>query len=142
VSALARELLSRVAAMPPPDATADAAARLIKLRAGNLSIDDLARSHALSRHQFARRFAVSTGLPPKMFARVTRFQSLVNALLSTGISRWASVATDLGFYDQAHMINEFRTFSGLSPTVFFRPRGEIPAERVQVRGRPAEWLRP
>ena len=53
------------------------------------------------------------------------------------------MASDAGFYDQAHMINEFRTFAGASPTVFFQPHDDgIDASRIQVRGRPSEWLRP
>jgi hypothetical protein len=44
-----------------------------------------------------------------------------------------------GFYDQAHMINEFRGFTGRAPTIFFRPhRDDAGGERTQVRGRPNE----
>jgi AraC-like DNA-binding protein len=85
------------------------APRIIQVRAGRVSIADMAGSHGLSRQQFAARFGAAAGLPPKLFARITRFHSLVHALLSTEVSRWASVSSDVGFYDQAHMINEFRT---------------------------------
>ena len=61
---------------------------------------------------------------PKLFARITRFQSLVRALLSSDVSQWVSVAPAVGFYDQAHMINEFRAFAGSSPTVFFQPHDD------------------
>ena len=96
-----------------------------------------------SRLQFSRRFCAAAGLPPKLSARITRFNSLVYALLSTDVSRWASLPAALGYYDQAHMINEFRAFTGTPPTVFFRPHDEVidPA-RIQLRGRPSEWLRP
>jgi hypothetical protein len=59
---------------------------------GCVSIDDMARSHGLSRQQFARKFCAAAGLPPKLFARITRFQALVQALLSTDVSQWASVS--------------------------------------------------
>ena len=118
------------------------ASRLVTQRAGRVSIDDMARSHGLSRQQFARRFSAAAGLPPKLFARITRFQRLVHVLLSTDVSRWASVCPAVGFYDQAHMINEFRAFAGSPPTVFFRPHGATidPAE-IRLCGRPSEWLR-
>ena len=103
----------------------------------------MARSHGLSRQQFARRFCAAAGLPPKLFARITRFQALVQVLLSTDVSRWASVSPAVGFYDQAHMINEFRAFAGSPPTVFFRPHdGDIDPAKIELRGRPSEWLRP
>jgi hypothetical protein len=45
---------------------------------------------------------------------------LVQALLTHDVSEWAPVATSVGYYDQAHMINEFRLFTGAPPTAFFQ----------------------
>jgi methylphosphotriester-DNA--protein-cysteine methyltransferase len=123
------------------DRIGDTASRLIHLRAGRVSIERMARSDGLSRQVFARRFCAAAGLPPKLFARITRFQALIHVLLSTDVSRWASVPAVAGFYDQAHMINEFRAFAGSPPTVFFRPHGgTVDPAHVQLRGRPNEWL--
>jgi transcriptional regulator GlxA family with amidase domain len=99
-----------------PEPIGQTAPRLIKLRAGRVPIDHMARTHGLSRRQFARRFSAAAGMPPKLFARITRFQSLVRALLSTDVARWASVSSVAGFYDQAHMINEFREQSPTQST--------------------------
>jgi AraC-like DNA-binding protein len=122
------------------DAVGRTAPRLIALHAGRVSVEVLARGHGLTRQQFARRFAAAAGVPPKLFARITRFQSLVHALLATDVSRWAALSPALGFYDQAHMINEFRAFAGAPPTVFFRPHGgDAPPASVTLRGRPCEW---
>jgi AraC-like DNA-binding protein len=141
LSALKDELMARIA-RHSPGTVGQTAPRLITLRAGRVSIDQMARDHGLSRQQFARRFSATAGLPPKLFARIARFQSLVRFLLSTDVSRWASVAPAVGFYDQAHMINEFRAFAGSAPTVFFRPHdGHLDPARIRLRGRPSEWLR-
>jgi AraC-like DNA-binding protein len=124
------------------ETTAGAAAHVIAREGGRVSIRELARAHGLSHRQFTTRFVAGAGLSPKMFARITRFQRVVHALLSTDVSRWASVAPAVGFYDQAHMINEFRAFAGSAPTAFFRPHdSSIDATLVQIRGRPSEWLR-
>jgi AraC-like DNA-binding protein len=142
LSALKDELVARTGRPSSPEIVGQTAPRLIKLHAGCVSIDDMARRHGLSRQQFARRFCAAAGLPPKLFARITRFQALVHALLSTDVSQWASVSSAVGFYDQAHMINEFRAFAGSPPTVFFRPHGsDIEPAKIQLRGRPSEWLR-
>jgi AraC-like DNA-binding protein len=142
VSALKDELVARIGRPDRREIVGQTAPGLIKLHAGRVSIDDMARSHGLSRQQFARRFCAAAGLPPKLFARITRFQALVHVLLSTDVSRWASVSPAIGFYDQAHMINEFRAFAGSPPTVFFQPHGgNIDPANVQLRGRPSEWLR-
>jgi len=135
-------LLARLECADGKNSFADEAARIIKLRGGRVAIRDLASGHGISREQFARRFSVSAGMPPKLFARITRFQALVQALLSNDVSDWASVGAGVGFYDQAHMINEFRQFAGSSPTVFFRPHDHtIDPTFVRLYGRPSEWLR-
>ncbi len=60
---------------------------------------------------------------------------------NTPVASLWSCETCLRVYDQAHMINEFRAFAGLSPTVFFsRAKAGTPAS-VQLRGRPSEWSR-
>jgi AraC-like DNA-binding protein len=141
--ALVRDtVVRRVDVRCSADGVGDAAAGLITARGGQVSVAALARAHGLSARQFARRFTRAAGLPPKLFARVSRFQRLVHALLSADVARWASVSTAAGFYDQSHMINEFRAFAGSPPTTFFRPHGEVAPARVRVRGRPSEWLLP
>ena len=143
VSTLKDVLMARVALTVVPEAMSQATSVLIARRGGRVSVEDMAASHGLSRLQFSRRFCTAAGLPPKLFARITRFNSLLYTLLSTDVSRWASLPAALGYYDQAHMINEFRAFTGTPPTVFFRPHDAVidPA-RIQLRGRPSEWLRP
>ena len=34
--------------------------------------------------------------------------------------RWADLALRCGYYDQSHFINDFKSFSGLSPVEFLR----------------------
>jgi AraC-like DNA-binding protein len=120
-----------------------AAARLIAVRGGQVSIDRIAASQGLSRRRFASQFSDAAGMTPKLFARITRFQSLVHSLLSSDVSQWASMAPAAGFYDQAHMINEFRDFAGAPPTVFFQPHDDRDrAHALQLRGRPSEWSLP
>lgn len=136
-------LIERLRRTPCADTIGLMAHRLISRWAGRVSIDELTKHHGLSRQQFARQFHAATGLTPKLFARIARYQKLVHVLLSTDVSEWASVSAGVGFYDQAHMINEFRTFSGASPTTFFRPHGaRIDPVAIRLRGRPSEWPRP
>jgi AraC-like DNA-binding protein len=120
----------------------DGAARTITRCGGRLSIDALACRYGVSRRTLTRKFVCELGLPPKLYARIARFDQLVFALLSNDVSRWVAVSGDIGFYDQAHMVNEFRCFTGLPPTRFFQPHGALaPQIFGQVRGRPSEWVR-
>ncbi|HZE37788.1 MAG TPA: helix-turn-helix domain-containing protein [Stackebrandtia sp.] len=67
--------------------------------------------------RFARRFGDRVGVTPKLYARLLRFQRTLRAL-NRPHSQLARVAADQGFYDQAHMAHEFRTFSGASPSAY------------------------
>jgi AraC-like DNA-binding protein len=141
VASLAERLVRRLG-RPSRTSGVGAAPQIIEHHAGRVSISALAASHRPSRKQFARRFVDSAGLPPKLFARIARFQTLVQGLLATDVGRWASLSSSMGFYDQAHMINEFRGFAGAPPTVFFRPHGgAVDPSTLRVSGRPSEWVR-
>jgi AraC-like DNA-binding protein len=142
LEALRDELLRRLRLAAPVPTLEGAAARLLTARRGGIAIDTMAAHYGISRQRFARRFQHATGVPPKLFARIARFQGLVYSLLSTDVAKWAGVAPEIGFYDQAHMINEFRSFTGAPPTTFFQPHDDtIDPSRVQISGRPSEWLR-
>jgi AraC-like DNA-binding protein len=143
VATLCGALVARIRQRSDCETIGRVASRLITVRGGRVSIDQMARSHGLSRKQFACRFSAAAGLTPKLFARITRFQSLVHTLLSSEVSEWVAVAPAVGFYDQAHMINEFRAFAGSPPTEFFQPHGGgVDPLMIQLRGRPCEWVRP
>ena len=58
------------------------------------------------------------GLAPKAVSRLTRLQGLLRVLRRDPTPGWAELAPNLGFYDQAHLTNEFRAMTGLSPGQF------------------------
>jgi AraC-like DNA-binding protein len=139
ISVLRDEVTARLC-RPHGGAVSRACPQLITAQGGRVSVDAMAARYGVSRRRFGREFFEATGLPPKLYARISRFQSLVHALLSSDVSRWASVSLSAGFYDQAHMINEFRAFAGSAPTTFFRPHGiALDSVDIRLRGRPSEW---
>jgi transcriptional regulator GlxA family with amidase domain len=64
------------------------------------------------------RFRDQIGLPPKLLARVIRFDRAVRVLRAPGSTSLAAVAFDCGYADQAHLNRDFREFAGTSPTAF------------------------
>lgn len=139
-AALAEAVLARIGPAPNVDRIGRTATTIIQDLGGRVSIRALADRHGMARQQFAQRFRDATGLSPKRFARIIRFQHLVRSLLATDVERWSCLPTSTGFYDQAHMINEFRTFAGTAPTVFFRPHAAILGATIHLHGRPSEWI--
>jgi len=66
----------------------------------------------LSRATLERRVGACFGLPPKVLARIQRFYRSLEAIQA---SSDADLAAEVGFFDQSHLIAEFRRFSGMTP---------------------------
>jgi AraC-like DNA-binding protein len=82
---------------------------------GTRDIASLARDFGMSTRHLERRFLERVGLRPKVFSRMRRFQSVFGAI-ENGDSNWAAAAIACGYYDQAHLIRDFREFAGEPPT--------------------------
>lgn len=67
-------------------------------------------------------FKEHVGLTPKTYARLLRFRAALTAVEAAGDPDWCELAYRCGYYDQAHLINEFRAFSDCSPREFLRLR--------------------
>lgn len=63
-----------------------------------------------------------TGLHPKLLERIYRVNSLLKALATRPQVHWAGLAYSLGYSDQSHMIREFKTFTGFTPSEFQQTR--------------------
>jgi AraC-like DNA-binding protein len=88
---------------------------------GALRIADLAAEAGLGERRLERLFLRHVGIAPKSFARVVRFRSLLKAVPSSPVGTdWAGMAAELGYADQAHLVREFKAFSGLSPAAYLR----------------------
>ncbi len=86
---------------------------------GVSDLDQLAESACLGYKQFKRIFTVYTGVHPKDFLRIIRFQrALYHLQLDPHKKQLSALACGCGFYDQSHMIREFREFSGYTPGEF------------------------
>ncbi len=89
-----------------------------------LAIRDLANTIGITQKHLISQFEKVVGLRPKSFARVCKFQKVVNLIEQQQEIEWATLASDCGYYDQAHFIHEFQTFSGLKPSAYLTQRGE------------------
>lgn len=97
-------------------AVAAAVARLIHSN-GTESIADLSRAIDLSPRQLRRRFASCVGLTPKELARILRVRAAAVAAAKRDDS-WVGIVAEHGFADQPHLVREFRSVLGATPTRF------------------------
>lgn len=82
------------------------------------SVSSVASALGLSARQLERRFLARVGVTPKRFAALRRFERVI-ALARTAPS-WTAAALEAGYYDQSHLIRDFRRFAGTSPGKFLR----------------------
>lgn len=86
---------------------------------GKINIESLASTACLSRKQFERIFAECIGSSPKHLLRIVRFQHAIFIKQRRRNFSLIDLAYHCGYYDQAHMVNEFKSLSGLTPVQYF-----------------------
>ncbi|MEK5262443.1 helix-turn-helix domain-containing protein [Paenibacillus sp. FSL L8-0663] len=82
---------------------------------GSVGVKELAEREAISERQLNRKFGQWIGISPKKFSEVVRFQSVLHSIQSGGGLDWTELALKHSFFDQAHLIRDFRRFYGDSP---------------------------
>ena len=91
----------------------------ILLSRGSISVETLADLTGKSRRSLELAFQKVIGTSPKMFCRIARFRNLYDSVSENALpADWVKVALDSGFFDQSHLIRDFRRFCGESPTSF------------------------
>lgn len=100
-----------------PASLQGAISRIIRA-GGQTSVDLLANDLGISGRQLERRFLNEVGLGPKLLCRILRFQQVFRAVENAD-SNWAKIAADCGYYDQAHLIRDFRQFAEQTPALLF-----------------------
>ena len=89
---------------------------------GQVPIAELADSIGCSRKHLSVRFDREFGLPPKLLARIMRFDRAIRIMRYGEVTSWSDLAARCGFADQAHMAREFVAFAGDPPTALLRRR--------------------
>jgi len=93
---------------------------LINKEKGLVDINTLVADTFLSRKQFERVFAEIIGTSPKQFLKVVRFQNAIYEKTQNPDLNLTELAYKCGYFDQAHMINDFKTLSGYTPLQYFK----------------------
>jgi AraC-like DNA-binding protein len=126
-------LLGRAAAAVSCDGIAAAAQYLFRRR-GAIKISALAHLHGLGLRHFERTFKRGTGLSPKTFARVARFQAALDAKAVSPKRTWLDISHSFGYYDQMHMVHDFESLGRNTPTNVIAQMGDVrPAALITER---------
>jgi AraC-like DNA-binding protein len=94
------------------------ATKLIRQAKGALSIEKLSESLYVSKRQLERSFKDHYGASPKVYQRIIRFRYAYDYIQrSKNQPTWADVAYSFGYADQAHLIKDFKEFTGHVPSL-------------------------
>ena len=110
-------LLDRASVARWPHPMVAAAWSRLHETAGAVRIDALAAELGFTRRHLTTTFHEQVGLAPKAVARLLRF-SRVRERLARAPGRWADIAYESGYCDQAHLNRDFRQLAGTTPTDF------------------------
>lgn len=94
-------------------------------------VRDVGAELGLSPRTFTRRFRDYTGLTPKRFARIQRLQRMLASVEPGAPVDWARLAAEHGYCDQAHLIDDFRELTGVTPGAY-RPRSAAERNHLPV----------
>lgn len=95
------------------------ALKIIENSKGQIKTQDIAHEVCLGIKQFERTFSKYVGINPKKYASIARFQNVIQMKRKHDNSSMFQLAFDNGYYDHAHFIHDFKSFTGLSPKEFF-----------------------
>ncbi|BCZ45453.1 transcriptional regulator [Clostridium gelidum] len=92
--------------------------RYIYDKKGQVSIEELSKVTNYSTRNLSRISESEIGINLKLFCRIVRFQNMLYSIKDKRDLNWKSVALENGYYDQSHLVKEFKFFCGISPTLF------------------------
>lgn len=111
------ELVDRLG--PEPPARSRVVAALAAIDADpTREIAAIAADLGISRAQLHRDVVRVVGTSPRSWSRQVRLRRLLADLDAHGDVPWSSLAAELGWYDQAHLIRDFRRHTGVTPTAY------------------------
>lgn len=97
-----------------------------------LSMDQLAADACLSNRQFQRRFTERTGIGPKLFDKVVRFEKAFFMKNANPHLDWLSIALACGYYDYQHLVKDYKYFTNMTPTGFYELDTKAPERTFGV----------
>jgi AraC-like DNA-binding protein len=82
-------------------------------------VAEIAAHTGISQRRLIEHFTTAVGLTPKRFGRIMRYHRAA-ALARHRTLEWARIAQACGYYDQAHLIHDFRELAEVTPTDLVR----------------------
>lgn len=109
-----------------PKLLIDAAAILLLNSQQKITVTNIAKEACLSNKQLERKFKERTGVNPKLYERIIRFDNAFRLKNTQPKFDWLRIAVACGYHDYQHLVKEYKDFTGLSPTAFHEIENKAP----------------
>ena len=109
------------------DDTANAVKSIIAKR-GNVKVHEISKEFGISGRTLERQFKERIGLSPKEFSNIVRFEHVLKNISSMDSSArpkldWHDLVESYGYYDQSHLIDEFKAATTFTPEAYLEQKG-------------------
>ena len=83
------------------------------------NLDIFANQSYLSTRQFIRKFEERTGISPKLFDRIVRFDKAYRLKNNRPDLDWLTISLNNGYYDYQHLSKDYKDFTGHTPVSYY-----------------------
>jgi|WetSurMetagenome_2_1015567.scaffolds.fasta_scaffold36504_3 AraC-like DNA-binding protein len=91
---------------------------------GNLNLSALMEKLDISERPVQRDFKTIIGVSPKQFCKIIRFHNFMLSLNISAPYNGSDLVYRFGYYDQSHMIKEFKKATTMTPEWYLKNRGK------------------
>jgi AraC-like DNA-binding protein len=88
-----------------------------------VKVDDVVNRLGLSKRGLQRLFNQYVGVSPKWVIKRYRLHEAAEKLAHGQVEDWPALALELGYFDQAHFIKDFKSIVGKTPAEYARHTG-------------------
>lgn len=118
ISFLNQLFLNKLVGLTPIEPIVSQAIYLITQTDGKNNISQISNHLGWSRQHLTRKCLKFVGVGPKFLSQVVRVKRVIKSYKTKRFHNWSQLSIDGGYYDQSHMINEFKKITGLTPVKY------------------------
>jgi AraC-like DNA-binding protein len=86
---------------------------------GLVPVQDLACHCNMTLQTFEVQFTEQVGIVPKLYSQLVRLGRTIELKMSSPKESWTNIGLTCGYYDQNHLVKEFKKFTSFAPNKFF-----------------------
>ncbi|HEY9047431.1 MAG TPA: helix-turn-helix domain-containing protein [Ohtaekwangia sp.] len=111
-------LLGQLARQHVDTTTVELLANMIREATSSSRIAQLYKDIPASSRNLERSFMKEVGVSPKMYSNLLRFEKVMQARKARPGEKWSAIAYDFHYFDQMHLVKDFKKFLHITPGAF------------------------